>query len=582
MLSIVFANNNLLLKSTGLGFESDRDKLLALPYKKPVYADDKFRGWEISSSSLPAILSMFKPGEIVSSGKAKELIDDFNFNLIPIAELPREAVTVESADGKVMRDYQEDFVALTHKKKRILLAYSMRVGKSLASLLRAKQTGGKKILIVCPAGVISNWNTEIKKTYGSESNITIYKGTKPKRSKIFVNEVGLYITNYEMLGEFLLKCDPDSIDQLIFDEIHKVSNPQTAIYKAARKAIKDNPNAFVQGLSGTPLRLKLKDLWGVLSIIYPEVVGSQSYFLSRFEEVLWSIRKKIKGKWVNIPVKTRTKNQPELQKLLSALMIRVRREDFVDINDKIELFTTELTDKQRSYYKKAKEQILLELDDRTLELKNVMTRMLRLLQISEALFNIDEKLEDSAKFDHVVNEIEETEEPIIIWSRFKKITYRLYEKFKDQAVLYNGDQNDSQKKLAVWAFQGCSPGDLDEYYKIRKRYPEFTFEPGQARVFISTYNLNSGLGIDLSKAKYQIFTSLDFNPASLFQAKDRFINVNDANRDLLTRILVSEDTIEREVYQNILNNYKNASNIIDKGTGIGYTQVQELLRILRN
>lgn len=570
----------------GKQFQADRNLVNSIPFRYPIWENDKFVCWRFPRSSLNTILSKWDSKEIIFDESLQELVDNLRKQIIPIDELEKDPLRVSPADGKILKDYQENYVGIPPFKKRLICSFGIGTGKSISSLLRALQLGFNRILIISPKvlfKVVKDWPNSINATYGEFP--FIYYGTIKQREKLrkdFLNQ-RIVLTNYEKVEEILKYFPIAKWDQILIDEAHNCATPNTKINKAIDKLIRLNPDAGLQLVTGTPIRNRLRDLWQLANWINPDSVGSMSSFLDKYE-----IPTKFKditknGRKFRIPIAWKYQNQEELFNKLKSIMVRVDIKDYVNWEDRTEIVSCEMTPKQQSLYNAAKEEILIELETKQLQINNVLTRCLRLLQISEGMFNLEEGNLESGKLDYIRYELDNTDDKVAIWSRFVPIGYEIQKLYPDQAVVHNGEMPDGLRLLSVMAFEGVkSQEDLEEFNRLKKYYPDFRFGPGEARIFSSTIHLRSGIGMNLKSCSHQIASSFDFTEAANLQAFGRIKRLDSAFDTLYTKRLTSENTIESWALHKLLTKSRNYSIILDgKETFSTRLSNYEMLRMLR-
>lgn len=577
-------NNILAVKvSPCNNFYELRNKLLSLPDKEAEYdSKDNFKYWKMPVDKLHLILSKFPPEELDISPDLSNKIEEYKNRFTKLELLISDITPFSAKDGKNLFDHQLKYVQISPSKKSLLCSFEMGMGKSRATLVRAKTYEYSKLLIIVPSIVLSNWATEIKTVYGEDCLVYSGEISPVKRFNLRkeISNHNIFVVNYEMVGELLSHLP--AIDHIIIDEIHNLSNPSTVIYKNTYKALRKF-NCPVQGASGTPMRLRVRDLWGVLHLIDPDFAGARADFLSNFEvELAHKVIIK-NGKRIKIPIKLGTKNEDLLKEKLDCILYRVKRSVLTTFKENVEIVPCILTSKQKEMYSLIQENILRDLESGELYgTQNVLVRMLRLLQVSEGCFNIDPTIPDSGKYDYLKQEIDSTPDKLIIWSRFKPITEKILKDYPDRAVVYTGDTASGLKKLSVWAFQGVTTQeDLEEFNRLKKYHPGFKFAPGEASIFTGTVNLRSGLGINLHKANKCIFTSFDFNPQANMQAKDRVSRIGQESDSVSCKFLVSEDTLEAKALSMILTNYENSLRILDGKKDNSYLLIKDLIKLLK-
>ena len=583
-LSVELVNNILAVKVNPCkDFYSLRQKLLLIPNKEAEYGEDQyFKYWKMPVDNIFLLLEKFSERELDISSDLLTKVDEYKTKFTKLADCVESVNIFKAFDGKDLFKHQSDYVSISKSKKHLLCSFEMGMGKSRATLIRARTHGYSKLLIIVPSIVLNNWATEIKTVFGEDC--LIYSGETPivKRYELrkSLDLQKIIVVNYEMVGELFPHLK--GIDHVIIDEIHNLSNPSTEIYKNSYKLLRKF-NCPIQGASGTPMRLKVRDLWGVLHLIDPEFAGSRAEFLNQFEVELAHKTIFKNGRKIKIPIKLGTKNEDLLKQKLDCILYRVKRDTLVTFKENIEIVSCELTSKQKEMYRDIQENIVRDLESGELYgTQNVLVRMLRLLQVSEGCFNIDPSIEDSGKYDYLKKELSSCNDKIIIWSRFKPITEKILKDFPDRAVCYTGSTSPGLKKLSVWAFQGVTTEeDLKEFNRLKKYHKDFKFAPGEASIFTGTVNLRSGLGINLHKANKCIFTSFDFNPQANMQAKDRISRIGQLSDEVSCKFLVSLSTLDSKALSMILSHYESSLRILDGKKDNSYNIIKDLINLLK-
>lgn len=575
-------------------WQKDRDRINCLIGRKPIYdEDDNFLHWEVSDKSLNLILKLWNEDEIIPNKESEKKLKQFKSLSLKINDLPKSNILPQPYDGKILEDYQENYITINHIKTDLLCSFPTGSGKCLCTLLRSIALEKGRILIIAPKRTLINWKGEVQDTL----NIIplIYWGNKKQRSKLQQSllEHEVIEINYEMVEEFLQLLPIDHFKHVIIDECHLLADVGTKRHKAVKKLIQEVlPNAYTQWASGTPIQDKLEDLYGVLSIKFEQLLGTFNQFKAKYIEVLESITKIVgrtydssgqilkRGYKIKIPVQVKYKNIDQLKEVLSAITVRIAKEDIMDFKDTVDIVEVELKQRQREFYENIRDSILVDLESGQLKVEGALARMTRLLQAAEGSFNIEPKWNDSGKFEYIVEEIEEYPEKIIVWSRFVPILRLLNERFKNESVLFIGDIPESQKTLGVWSFHGIKDYEREEFNRLLKLNKEWKFGPGEARIFLGTIDLRSSLGINLQSCRKQIFSSFSWTGSANIQAADRIRRKGQKAEEVLTTFLVAEDTIEKPALIHILKKFNNTIRLLDGRESLSYNQIQELIRLL--
>jgi hypothetical protein len=184
--------------------------------------------------------------------------------------LRKELLNVE------MLPYQMDGVAFVVGAGRAILADEMGLGKTIQAIgvaeLLAREAGIRKVLIVTPASLKSQWRSEIIRFCGRDAQLV--NGGAESRAEQYRNECFFTICNYEQVIRDILSIERVAWDLIILDEGQRIKNWETKT-SAVIKGLK-SPFALV--LSGTPLENRLDELYSVVEFIDDRRLGPAFQF----------------------------------------------------------------------------------------------------------------------------------------------------------------------------------------------------------------------------------------------------------------------------------------------------------------
>lgn len=570
-------------------FNTDRNRLMSFDEKEAAYDGDDFLGWDLPVTKLGEIMERW-PDQVEVKDKARTLVRQYIVHTTPVAEAERVEIKVARADGQGLLPYQEDYIRITPDKPKLLCAWDTGTGKCTGSLLRAAQLGFTRMVIVGPLVTKRNWASEVRKNLGGTT--LSYHGTIKQRKKLQeeIKDASIIFVNYEMTGELVKvlaaqKLKPDSI---IIDEAHLVSRRGKIRNKAAKALIQLNKNAPVQLLSGTPILKDVEDLYELIAMIAPMIAGSKSKWDADFVHVIHAEEKsKIVGgrkiTWMQ-PIITQPINVDKCHEKIQPVLVKVDRRDFTDFEDLTSIVTCEMTKDQQKLYGEFSSKLRIELATGKVTTQNVLTRMLRLSQIVEGCFNIeDSDSVSSGKVEYIKHILDNENEKVIIWSRFKPITYILHDLYKDKGlVLFNGDVPEELKNLAVWSFQGVDGPEEQKAFDALAEKHNWHLKPGEATVFAGTLDFRASIGINLHRyCSKQIFPSFHLNHGVNLQAAARLLRYGQAAKAVQTDFLVMDDTIEPEILEKVINRYRRNAQIIDGKFSRQVSQAEEMLGMLK-
>jgi SNF2 family DNA or RNA helicase len=258
------------------------------------------------------------------------------------------------------RDVDYPFSALTSKAKLLphqvgvahkvlssirsgsLLADEVGLGKTieagmiLKEYLCRKQI--KKILILTPASLTTQWRDELKSKF--DEGFVIYdQETRKNLERRHENIWKAYdkvICSIDTAKQQRYRKDIVTVnwDIIIVDEAHKLKNRKTENYKL----LEDLPKNRVFFLTATPLQNKLEELYNLISLIDEKLLGTYDSFSMRFVD-------DTKGLVPN--------NFDDLKQRLQKVMIRNRRKDVFGVRFTQRFGETipfELTPEERRLY----------------------------------------------------------------------------------------------------------------------------------------------------------------------------------------------------------------------------------------
>lgn len=222
---------------------------------------------------------------------------------------------IDAAGGQLagiralLHPYQVEGVAFLSGRGRALLADDMGLGKTLQAIAAAywmrQHDSVERVLVVCPASLKLQWAREIAKFTGLEAQVV--QGPVETRGAQYRYPSPFHVVNYELVVRDLpIINETLRPDLLILDEAQRIKNWRTKIASAVKRVA--SRYAFV--LTGTPLENRLEDLYSLMQVIDPRVLGPLWRYLVDFH--VTDDRGKILG----------YRNLSELRRRLRPVMLR--------------------------------------------------------------------------------------------------------------------------------------------------------------------------------------------------------------------------------------------------------------------
>ena len=184
-------------------------------------------------------------------------------------------------------------VNMIQANRGCLLADAMGLGKTaqVIGCVFDLTNGGtdfasKKFLIVVPATLAKNWQREFHK-FAPSINPYLHYGADRTALPSTLAKQSVVITTYDLLTYDSLLFQQLTWTVAFFDEAQAIKNPESLRTQGA-KALRANVKIAV---SGTPFENHLTDVWSIMDLVTPGLLGEKDIFRSRFSDSVSSARK---------------------------------------------------------------------------------------------------------------------------------------------------------------------------------------------------------------------------------------------------------------------------------------------------
>ncbi len=456
--------------------------------------------------------------------------------LPPIKHKLKRAKTGEQFRGKLLNFQKEGLDFLLKSSGNALLADEMGLGKTVETLsyvATEKQTF--PVLVVAPLVTLNNWEREIEKFLKKKSrNGRIVESESPSVTLIRTGKSeelpksDIYVINYELLFKREGDLAKLGIKTIVCDEVHNLRSKTTQKYKAVKKLAGLESVLYRIGLSGTPIYNRGSEIWPIVDIIKPGLLGNFKEFCEYFCYV------NEKGKAIVLENK-RASLRNELQK---HVMLRRKKSDVLkELKDKVRY--KEIIAADTDYYLEELDKIWKKLEE---EQKDAESEFSKSASYQRAIQS-ERQVAGVAKLPHVINfvkNIMEIEESVVVFCHHKVIHKLLHESLQEfSPVSIIGGQSDSLRQ--------------DQIDKFQK---------GESKLMIA--GLRAGnVGINLTKAKYVIFAELDWSPAIHRQAEDRLHRIGQKNT-VFAYYLIGKGTLDDHVANILVDKSYEIDEIMDE------------------
>lgn len=408
--------------------------------------------------------------------------------------------------------YQLDGVAFLYPRRHAVLADEMGLGKTMQSItavrLLAHSGQVRRVLLICPKPLVTNWERELS-LWAPELSVVTVEGSPARREYAWRESSAVVtIANYETIvrdqeiicGEraesgsespLTWQC-PLRFDLVMLDESQRIKNSRGATHQAVRSIARDRSWA----LTGTPIENSTDDLAGIFDFVAPGTIHP-------------GMKPRAMGRAVSDSVLRRTKDR-----VLSDLPPKLIRDEQV-----------ELTADQWATYQRAEQDGVVKLGDLgdELTIHHVFELVLRLKQIC----NFDPVTEASSKAERLEAELEEcaaSGRKAIVFSQWVESIGKLERRLARFGPLaYHGRTPHAQRDAVIERFRS---------------------DPHR-HVILMSYGAGS-VGLNLQFASYVFLFDRWWNPAVEDQAINRAHRIGAAGPVTVTRMTVA-GTIEQRI-----------------------------------
>ncbi len=363
----------------------------------------------------------------------------------------------------------------------------------------------------------------------------------------------LVIVSYQLLQRDVEFFSTRRWHTLVLDEAQFIKNYQTKTSQAVRRLETD----WQIALSGTPLENHLGELWSLMRVICPGLLGSWERFRKQFAE----------------PIE-RDKDRERLEGLgrlvRPFILRRTKREVLKELPPRTEIVQyAELSDEERKKYDAARMAALSDLTSSTngendqQKRMRVLAWLTKLRQLACHPRLVDTRWSGtSAKLDmlmEIVDELREGEHRALVFSQFVQHLNLVRQALDKANISYqylDGANTAGKRQQAIDAFQN-----------------------GEGELFLISLKAG-GTGLNLTAADYVIHMDPWWNPAVEDQATDRAHRIGQ-ERNVTVYRLVAKDTIEEQILALHEEKRELISGVLDGADRAGKMSSEDLINLIR-
>ncbi|GAA1488999.1 DEAD/DEAH box helicase [Brachybacterium sacelli] len=407
-----------------------------------------------------------------------------------------------------------------------VLADDMGLGKTLQALAliaHAREGAGPEappFLVVAPASVLPVWRHEAER-FTPGLDVRVLDRTSASHGVDLDARIAgadLVVTSYTVLRIDDERFAAQTFQGFVLDEAQFVKNRRARTHRAAKSIRAD----FRLAITGTPMENSLDDLWAILDLVTPGLLGGANGFRQRY----------------TLPIETG--EHPGRMELLRRrvrpfLLRRTKELVASELPEKHEqVLTVTLGQEHRAVYdsvlQRERKKVLGIIESDLDRQRFIVFRSLTLLR----MMALDPRLVDAEAYGEVPS------------SKLEALFDRLAEVIGDghRVLLFSQFTSYLDRVAGELEVRGIRYAHLDGSTRDRDAAVA-GFRQGDAPVFLISLKAG-GFGLTLTEADYVFLLDPWWNPAAENQAVDRAHRIGQ-DRQVMVYRMVAEDTIEEKV-----------------------------------
>lgn len=426
------------------------------------------------------------------------------------------------------------------------LLVEMGCGKSLISVAVAgalfNERRIRNLLVVCPLSICGVWKEEFSKFADFEYKLKVLKGSLDKKSETLYSLEGralqIAVVNYESVWRIERQIKNWHPDMIICDESHKIKSHNIAASKSLHKLGEKTSYKLI--LTGTAITNKAIDIFSQYKFLEPRVFGKSFYtFRNCYFDMV--------GYGLHTPV-LKESMKDELKNKIHSIAFVAKKSECLDLPETTDILRyVELEPYAMNTYKHLVRDSFAELKNSEITVTNVLTKILRLSQLTGGFLGDDEgkKVHQISKaklnaLEDIIDDVTSSGKKLVIMARF----IPEIEAIKKLLV---------KKNLSFSVITGDVKNRADEISRFQNDADVLVFL-GQ----IAT----AGLGITLTASSTMVFYSLDYSMSNFEQAKAR-IHRTGQKENCTYIYLIAKNTVDEKVLKALKNKVNLAKSLID-------------------
>ena len=265
------------LKSLSRDWVHSGDRIYRIPPDFPKLLSAELSDLELVTPSLADILAIRR-----RASSFQLYIEDDALTL-PDMETEGRAMKISGLEA-TLYPYQESGVEWMLSRAKLaggfILADEMGLGKTIqiiALMLKERPTPENPAIIVAPTTLIANWQAELLKFAPGFTHM-VHRG--PHRTGVAkgLHRADIVITSYDTFAIDRSVMTGVDWTWMVLDEAQAVKNPETN----RRRSFDGMTRKYLVPMTGTPVETSLRDLWSLMDLTVPGLLGTQEQFEAEY------------------------------------------------------------------------------------------------------------------------------------------------------------------------------------------------------------------------------------------------------------------------------------------------------------
>ena len=379
-------------------------------------------------------------------------------------------------------------------------------------------------LVVCPMSVVENWRREAER-FAPDLAVHVHHGSERLGAEdLAVAAAGadLVITTYGLVARDIEALSAIGWARVVLDEAQNIKNSAARQAQAVRRIRAPRRIA----LTGTPVENRLAELWSIMEVLNPGLLGSANAFRQRFA----------------VPIERYGDDDAaaRLRRATAPFILRRLKSDrsiIADLPEKLEMTVyCSLTREQATLYQAVVDEMMERIESSEgierrglvlatmLRLKQVCNHPAQMLADGSALAGRSGKLE---RVEEILEEVLAEGDRALLFTQFAAfgalLRTHLRDRFGREVLYLHGGTRKADRDAMVAQFQGG----------------------GGPSILVLSLKAG-GTGLNLTAANHVIHVDRWWNPAVEDQATDRAYRIGQ-RRNVQVRKLVCAGTLEERI-----------------------------------